>query len=889
MFQKNLQQSCSLVEKDINELGLLINYNIENETIGEADLLELSSQIGAKQKSYIKKLIIETANGKRLVLVQNKNGVFCQENDNNLSGGPTLTSEIYHGTDEVVYKITNRELKGKFSSVYGVFYKQPFFKSLIGYCDLSTNHLLWAIDKVGQVIYTSGGTANIPSTISFSNIGLIPEKGGAIKHTINDGSSKVKVLSVFHPIEISQNIKYLVLSYPERSLAWVIVQDSFIYGIAAIIIIIILIVFFTKLLRNQSLEQERIRQSEMALTKVLHYLPTGIILIDKNRRIRQINKAAVKLFQLEDEDLVIGQEYGENLIFSKFRIKEKYQVSLQGKRYLVIDEHKNERLFYNDKIPFFLQTELYYLESFHELTSFINPEKSGLQGFKPGFITNISHELRTPLTGLLGMIDMLTGSPNLSEHEKEISVLAKRSGEILMSLINDILDFSRMESGKLEIESIPFNLKEEIDSLIKEFLPQAREKKIIITTSFNDPLPGDFIGDPVRLRQVISNLLNNAIKFTPFGTVQIATCQAKTLNGGPAIMFCIKDSGIGIKNEKLQEIFEPFSQADPSLNRHYGGTGLGTTISKQLVLLMGGEIFAKSPSGLSSDPEYPGAEICFTLPLKTRRVSKNLDFSGIFSFAQIKCLIVTDDSIEVHTLTRNLIALKVDFTVLPPSRETIETLRKKNSFNMVVIDHRYDLNGIDFLQEMHNHQVHNNYLVILQSSDYISSNTSIAHRLGADVYLRKPIPIGTLKDFLFNNFPKLLVHERNAALPLPEQIRILVIEDNKLNQKVARNLFRKIGYETNIVNSIESASGIIEKGGIDVIFLEFSILQAARHTIASDIKITNAGCRLVVMASTTEINDDTRNFLLQNGIDGFLIKPFNTEQITDMLFKMVAQ
>lgn len=664
-------------------------------------------------------------------------------------------------------------------------------------------------------------------------------------------------------------------------------QISALYGIVTLFIIGLIIAFFVSQKRNQTLEKERLEQSELALTKVLHYLPTGIILMDKNLRVRQINKAAIKLFQLEDEDVVLGRVLSESLLFSRFRIKDKYKVSAQGMRYIVIDATNHERVFFNDKIPFFLQSEKLFIETYHELTSYTKPDEKKLGGFKTGFISSISHELRTPLNGIMGMVDMLINSPALPEHEREMTVIAKRSAETLMGLINDILDYSRLDAGKFEIESIPFNLKDEVESLIKEFLPSAREKKIIITTAFNEPLPADFIGDPLRIRQVLSNLLNNAIKFTPFGTIQIATSLSKTVNGGPAIRFSIKDSGIGIKPEKLEKIFEPFAQENQELNRSYGGTGLGTTISKHLVLLMGGEIGAKSPTDLSSDPQYPGAEICFTLPLKTKKITKNLNFSGIYSFAQLKSLVISDDPLQVQVISRNFIALGVDFKVLPPTRETINILKEKNH-HLLVIDHRYDLNGLEFLQELHNHQLHKEFLIILQSSDFQASNTTIAHRLGADVYLRKPIPLTTLRDFLLSNFTDIMARERLTTLSVPEDLKILAIEDNTLNQKVIKNLLRKIGYDLKLASSVNEAMELLSKSEFDLVLIDFYMIHLSDNSFVNDIKDKNPACPVVVMASSFDLNDDTRNLLLHSGVDDFLLKPFDMQLVADVLFRMVT-
>ncbi len=883
MFGKTVEVCCRLMEKDIKEKVLFFEHVFIDYQNRDNDL----GNLGSLFNDGLNVVTITEASGTSTHIEKSfDGGINVTKKKTNVPAKIKFGWDVKEDTNEIIYAESFEDSEGSLLNIELIMDKALFFRSFMESCEFSEFHFLWVFDANGKIVFNSLGNEILKPEFKSENT-FKQNQDTAFTHQIQMGQEKVRVLSVFHHFIGDNSSAYLVFSCPVDNLTRPILKMSFVYALITIIIIILIIVFFANHIRNQALEQERVKQSEVALTKVLHYLPTGIILMDNNRRVRQVNRAAVKLFQLEDEDVVLGQVLNENLLFSRFRIKEKYNVTAQGIRYIVIDTSNKERVIFNDKIPFFLQSEKFYLESFHELTSYIQPADKDLHGFQSGFMTNISHELRTPLNGILGMVDMLLNSPSLPEPEKEMTILAKRSAETLFGLINDILDYSRLEAGKFEVESIPFNLKEEVDSLIKEFLPEAREKKIVITTTFNEMLPLDFIGDPVRFRQLLSNLINNAIKFTPFGTVQIATSQAKAVNGGPAIMFSIKDSGIGINQDQLEKIFEPFSQADLSLTRSYGGTGLGTTISKHLVLLMGGEIWAKSPSGLSPDPQYPGAEIFFTLPLKTRKFSKKLDFSGIYSFAQLKCLVVSDDTLQVQVISRNLIALGVDFKVLPPSRETINLLKDK-IFHMVVIDHRFDLNGLDFMQEMHNYQLHKDFLIILQSSDFQASNTTLAHRLGADLYLRKPIAIATLREVLLNNFPNLMARERDAALSVPEDLKIMAIEDNVLNQKVIRNLFRKIGYELVLVASVEEAFKKLNGLEFDLILVDFYILQSTDGSFISEIKEKKANCPVVVMASSFDLNDDTRNLLLHYGVDDFLLKPFDMQLVAEILFRMVA-
>lgn len=655
--------------------------------------------------------------------------------------------------------------------------------------------------------------------------------------------------------------------------------------VAFLVLAMVLILGYIFHMRRQLVEKNRIRQSEQSLNKVLHYLPVGIILVDSHQHIRMINKATIRLFKLEETDIAEGHFLTEANLLGRFRILDKKAISASGVRYTLQDKNGVERIVNNEKIPIFLQSEKYVIEFFHELTGFVQGSDNSLSASQSEFIANISHELRTPLNGIIGMTDLLMGSANLQPEDREKTYLAKRSAETLLSLINDILDFSKLEAGTFEIESMPFNLKEEALAIINDFIPLAREKGIQIISRFEHALPTDFVGDPMSIRQVFNSLLNNAIKFTPAGKIEVTAQQGKLVNGGPAIVFSVKDSGIGIQPHKLKTIFDPFSQADTSLSRKFGGTGLGTTISKQLVQLMGGEIWANSPSGLSTNPDTPGSDFCFSLPLRSRRYHKTLDFSEVYSFAQIKALIITDEALQVKVLSRNFIALGIDFKIMPPARETIDRLRQGIDYQLLVIDHRYDLNGLDFLQELHNHHLHKQVLVLVQSSDFHTSNTSLARRLGADVYLRKPIPLASLKKFFIDYFPDLSDREKNARLSIPEELVVLVLESNALNQKLTESMLNKLGYRTVLFSRAEEVMLYLSSEEVDVVLLDS--LNTEDETVAQleQLQVGGFNCPVLLMVPENMVNGAMLKKFEKKGVNGFLFKPLRSEDLNQKIIE----
>ena len=228
-----------------------------------------------------------------------------------------------------------------------------------------------------------------------------------------------------------------------------------------------------------------------------------------------------------------------------------------------------------------------------------------------------------------------------------------------------------------------------------------------------------------------------------------------------------------------------------------------TTISKQLVNLMGGEIKAKSPSGLSDNPKYPGAEFIFTLRFRTNKHTKLLNLSKITNPTDIKALIITDDRLQVQAITKNLASLHIE-----------------NKYHIIIIDNRPDFNGLEFLNELHNHKLHSKFLIIVQSADFEQTNTSIAKQLGADTYLRKPVKLIVLKEFISQHFPGIDTSDLATQTVLEKNLKVLVAEDNKLNQRVIQNLFKRFSITVDIADNGAIAVKMAKEKEYDMIFMD---------------------------------------------------------------------
>lgn len=757
-----------------------------------------------------------------------------------------------------------------------------FFNSAFYNFNLEDFHFQWVMKPNGWVVYNTLQKEAFYPVLDDIDGYKNKQKWFYGIHALHADNNNTKVLTVFNRLDFSGSDYYLAFSIPVEVITSSIANNSFIVVGISLFVIILIIVSFAFFLKRQAEDEKSLKKSEDALRKIVYYLPVGVVLLDQNSRIRQVNKAALKLFAFDDEDQLIGRRASDQVLFENKTHLDKTSYSSKSNKYVLTNKKNEETVILHEQMPFFLLREEYSLQVFVEVTSLDKERKTEEMAnkAKSTFIANISHELRTPLNSMIGMTDIILTS-NLEDSDRELLNVVKRSADTLLVLINDILDFSKIEAGRFEIESIPFNLKQELEQCLQTFIPRAQEKKLNLSWTNASTLPENYIGDPIRFRQVMNNLLSNAIKFTEEGKIHLSVKEVRGLNGSPALSFTIKDTGIGVRKEKLKTIFNSFSQADESITRKYGGTGLGVTISKQLVNLMGGEICVNSPSGLSDNPDYPGAEFTFTLPYRTQGFQKNYNYNHIVSLEMVRAFVITDEPLQVRTLMKNLNSLHIDFKILPPSNDSIDIIRTDSKHQLLIVDHRPDFNGLEFLQEIYNHKLHKRMPVIMQSSDFEPSNTSVAKRLGADVYFRKPVNYSILKEFILKLFP----HIEKKILPLSERkdLNVLVAEDNILNQRLAKNLFRKIGHEIDVANNGSEAVSKIQSKQYDIVFMDVMMPELDGFGAMEQIKKVGAGCPVIAM--TASVDEADKQLVMEAGMDDFIMKPTRIDDLSRMIEK----
>ena len=491
---------------------------------------------------------------------------------------------------------------------------------------------------------------------------------------------------------------------------------------------------------------------------------------------------------------------------------------------------------------------------------------------KSAFLANMSHEIRTPMNGVVGMAELLCDT-SLSEEQRLFAETIRSSGEALLIIINDILDFSKIEAERLTLHPEPFDLERTIHEIAMLLQPSAREKAVDLMIDFDMFLPTRYVGDPGRLRQILTNLIGNAVKFTDKGHVLIRVVGLEGDTGTQDLHVTVEDTGIGIAPENLAHIFGEFNQVESQSNRKFEGTGLGLAITKRLVERMAGEVWVDSDLGRGS---------CFgfrvSLPIAEAADEPRLPIT-------VKQVLIVDDQFINRTiLERQLVPCGITVTLCRSGAEALITLEKA-SFDAIITDHDMpEMDGLALATRIRARGIATP-IILLSSSPVSAREGEGAEHLTAT--LQKPI----LRADLYRRLQSLVVplpEPEPVAAPLPEverrQMRVLTAEDNRTNQLVFQKMVRDIDIELVFANNGVEAVALFQSFKPDLIFMDISMPEMDGRDAARAIRaLENSSMHVPIVALTAHAMDGDAEGILASGIDRYMTKPLRKGAITETL------
>jgi signal transduction histidine kinase/CheY-like chemotaxis protein len=760
---------------------------------------------------------------------------------------------------------------------------QKYFKEIFNTFNLKDYQWQWVVSDSGVILFNNSG-----EKLRFSEMHKIVsglEKGASeyLIHRAESENLSQEIISSYYSTHLLQKNIGLIFSTPTDNFRKYIIRNSVLLVIATLLVILALVYFFLKQLKSHKSELERLGSTEKMLFKMIDEMPVGVIIYNRNREIIKANRKAAEQYSYEGEAEMKGKIFPETAVTDENNYFSKHLGgTFSPDQFVILKKEIGEIVLFRTSIPVKFQGVEATMDMLVDVTMLESARKQEAKASsaKSEFLARMSYEIRTPLNGIIGMTDILE-KQKLPGEARDVLSLLRRSAEVLLNIINDILDFTKIESGRMILDEIPFSLREEIIYCHDLARTRIDGAEVALICKVDENVPDKLIGDPYRLRQILTIFLNHSVENTAKGQISL-NCSLKSISDGKAQLgFELNDTGKSFDKATLKKIFGEYVNIESKVHQDTDESGFGTILARQIVDLMGGEFSADSPSGLEGDQ---GTKINFTITLySNEKPDKALHFDNIVTFGQIRTLAITGTQSRDQEILGSLHKLGLALTVTSYQKSTINQIKanlnhSENRYSLVVILDDKEFNGFDAARDLWENKLSAGFIIIVISSNDLKGNLLKCITMGIDHYIVKPYEIKELYDIVRTSFPQTdKIAPGTEKEKTRKDLRILIVEDNKMNQKVIGTMLKSLGYSFDFAD--DGFAGLIQAKTrrYDVIFMD--LIMPGMDGFESARKILEYDNTLLIVAFTADNMTDSKRKAELSGIREFIPKPVRIDDL----------